>query len=84
MKDSKRVSPMIVEPLAKQSVAAASRQIDPWEREAVTLRLTDERKRALRSLLHGDDAMRSPTSTLDLAIERAAAVQAFREDRDSE
>jgi hypothetical protein len=84
MKDSKRASPTLVEPLAKQSVPAASRQVDPWEREAVTFRLTDERKRALRSLLHGDDAALSPTSALDLAIERAVAALARGANLDSE
>lgn len=84
MRDAKRASPTPFEPLAKQSVPAASRLVDPWEREAVTFRLTDERKRALRSLLHGDDAALSPTSVLDLAIERAVATQASSVDRDSE
>lgn len=83
-KNSKHARPALVEPLAKQSAPAASRPVDPWEREAVTFRLSAERKLALRSLLHGDDAMLSPTSALDLAIERAVATQASSVDCDSE
>jgi hypothetical protein len=84
MKCLKPARPALVEPLAKQSVAGASRQVDPWEREAVTFRLTDERKRALRSLLHGADAALSPTSALDLAIERAVAALARGANLDGE
>lgn len=46
---------------------------DGWSRPAVTFRLTDERKRALRDLLDGADAMASPTAALDMAIELATA-----------
>ena len=46
---------------------------DGWSRPAVTFRLTDDRKRALRDLLDGADAMASPTEALDLAIELATA-----------
>lgn len=51
-----------------------------WERQAVTFRLTDERKRALRALSGGEESI-SPTSALDLAIELAVSRQAC--DRES-
>jgi hypothetical protein len=50
---------------------------DGWSRPAVTFRLTADRKRALRDLLDGADAMASPTGALDMAIELAAAARDF-------
>lgn len=43
-----------------------------WTRPAVTLRLTEKRKRGLASLLGEANALASPTEALDLAIELAA------------
>lgn len=51
-----------------------------WARDAVTFRLTAERKRALRSLSKHEEEMRSPTAALDLAIEWAIASRALEGD----
>lgn len=51
-----------------------------WSRDAVTFRLTAERKRALRGLSNDDEAMLSPTASLDLAIELAAIGRAVETD----
>jgi hypothetical protein len=63
---------------AGKPVATLSPKVpsDAWGRDAVTFRLTEDRKRALRAL-SPDDASLSPTSALDLAIERAVAREAF-------
>lgn len=51
-----------------------------WAREAVTLRLTVERKRKLRALFdHGEENL-SPTGALDLAIERAIVASILEPD----
>jgi hypothetical protein len=61
------------------SLTTTAPATDGWSRPAVTFRLTDERKRALRDLLDGADAMASPTAALDMAIELATAGRNFDE-----
>lgn len=65
------------------AVDAASSLADieaAWAREAVTLRLTVERKRKLRALFdHGEENL-SPTGALDLAIERAIVASILEPD----
>jgi hypothetical protein len=55
------------------SLTTTAPATDGWSRPAVTFRLTDERKRALRDLLDAPDVLASPTAALDMAIELATA-----------
>jgi len=62
---------------------AASAEVEAaWMREAVTLRLTAERKRKLRALFDHGKGKLSPTGALDLAIERAIVASVLEQDDD--
>lgn len=52
-----------------------------WTREAVTFRLTKQRKRELRALSQEGSEWPSPTAALDQAIELAIAARAHEADR---
>ena len=54
---------------------------DPWMRSAVTLRLTPERKTALRALC--SEQSTAPTAAIDAAIELARTVQRASETEDA-
>lgn len=51
-----------------------------WTRQAVTFRLTPERKSALRALSRDDEGLLLPTAALDLAIELATMDRALASD----
>jgi hypothetical protein len=51
-----------------------------WTRDAVTFRLTEQRKRGLRALSHDGGELPSPTAALDQAIELAIAARAREAD----
>ncbi|CAH0229019.1 hypothetical protein SRABI118_02418 [Massilia sp. Bi118] len=51
-----------------------------WTRDAVTFRLTEQRKRELRALSHDGGELPSPTAALDQAIELAIAARAREAD----
>jgi len=71
--------------VATTDAVASLAEVDAaWTREAVTLRLTAERKRKLRALFDDREDKLSPTGALDLAIERAFGAGNLEQDDDDQ